>query len=113
MPRYFKVNIKPLSVNEAFRGKKFKTKKYIKFEEEMLWRLPKMDIPEGKLEIHYKIGFSNSNSDLDNAFKQLNDCLQKKYSFNDNLIYKIFAEKEIVKKGQEFIQFKICQLDQK
>ncbi len=102
--------IKPLSVNEAFRGRKFKTKKYIEFQQEMLLKLPKMDIPEGKLEIHYKIGFSNSNSDLDNAFKQLNDCLQKKYGFNDNLIYRIIADKEIVKKGQEFIEFKICQL---
>jgi len=104
-----KIWIKPLSVNEAFRGRKFKTKKYIEFQQEMLLKLPKMDIPEGKLEIHYKIGFSNSNSDLDNAFKQLNDCLQKKYGFNDNLIYRIIADKEIVKKGQEFIEFKICQ----
>tara|TARA_R100000734_G_C3280107_1_gene73928 strand:+ start:175 stop:495 length:321 start_codon:yes stop_codon:yes gene_type:complete len=104
-----KIWIKPLSVNEAFRGRKFKTKKYIEFEQEMLLRLPKMNIPNNKLEIHYKIGFSNRNSDLDNAFKQLNDCLQKKYGFNDNLIYKIIAEKEIVKKGQEFIEFKICQ----
>jgi len=105
--------IKPLSVNEAFRGRKFKTKKYIEFQQEMLLKLPKMDIPKGKLEIHYKIGFSNSNSDLDNSFKQLNDCLQKKYGFNDNLIYRIIADKEIVKKGQEFIEFKICQLKAK
>lgn len=104
-----KIWIKPLSVNEAFRGRKFKTKKYIEFQQEMLLKLPKIDIPEGKLEIHYKIGFSSKGSDLDNALKQLNDCLQKKYGFNDNLIYKIIAEKEITKKGQEFIEFKICQ----
>ena len=102
--------IKPLSVNEAFRGRRFKTKKYIEFQQEMLLKLPKMDIPEGKLEIHYKIGFSSKGTDLDNALKQLNDCLQKKYGFNDNLIYRIFAEKEIVKKGQEFIQFNIKNL---
>lgn len=104
------IKIKPLSVNEAFRGKRFKTKKYIEFQQEMLLKLPKMDIPEGKLEIHYKIGFSSKGSDLDNALKQLNDCLQKRYGFNDNLIYRIFAEKEIVKKGQEFIQFNIKNL---
>mgnify|MGYP003119838769 FL=1 len=104
-----KIWIKPLSVNEAFRGRKFKTKKYIEFEQEMLLRLPQINAPDGKLEIHYKIGFSSKGSDLDNALKQLNDCLQKKYKFNDNLIYKIIAEKEIVKKGQEFIEFKICQ----
>ena len=105
-----KIWIKPLSVNEAFRGRRFKTKKYIEFQQEMLLKLPKMDIPEGKLEIHYKIGFSSKGSDLDNALKQLNDCLQKKYGFNDNLIYRIVAEKEIVKKGQEFIQFNIKNL---
>lgn len=104
-----KIWIKPLSVNEAFRGRRFKTKKYIEFQQEMLLKLPKIDIPKGKLEIRYKIGFSSKGSDLDNALKQLNDCLQKKYKFNDNLIYKIIAEKEIVKKGQEFIEFKICQ----
>lgn len=104
-----KIWIKPLSVNEAFRGRKFKTEKYIEFQQEMLLKLPKIDILEGKLEIYYKIGFSSKGSDLDNALKQLNDCLQKKYKFNDNLIYKIIAEKEIVKKGQEFIEFKICQ----
>jgi len=105
-----KIWIKPLSVNEAFRGRRFKTKKYIEFQQEMLLKLPKIDIPEGKLEIHYKIGFSSKGSDLDNALKQLNDCLQKKYAFNDNLIYRILAEKEIVKKGQEFIEFNIKNL---
>lgn len=105
-----KIWIKPLSVNEAFRGRRFKTKKYIEFQQEMLLKLPKMDIPEGKLEINYKIGFSSKGSDLDNALKQLNDCLQKKYGFNDNLIYRIVAEKKIVKKGQEFIEFNIKNL---
>lgn len=104
--------IKPLSVNKAYstvRGRRIKSLDYRLFEKELLLKLPKMNIPEGKLEIHYKIGFSSKGSDLDNALKQLNDCLQKKYGFNDNLIYKIIAEKEIVKKGQEFIEFKICQ----
>ena len=35
-----KINIKPLSVNKAWQGKRFKTKKYKAFETELLLKLP-------------------------------------------------------------------------
>jgi len=101
-----KVNIKPLSVNAAWQGKRFKTKLYKQYEKDLFLILPaKIKIPEGKLAFYIKFGFSNSGSDNDNPLKPLQDVLQKKYNFNDNRIYRTIIEKTIVPKGQEFIDF--------
>ena len=46
-----KIWIKPLSVNKAYstvRGRRIKSPAYRLFEKELLLKLPKMDIPEGK-----------------------------------------------------------------
>jgi len=102
-----KVQIKPLSVNRAWQGKRFKTPEYKRYEQELLLTLKKVKIPKGKIEIQYTVGYSNKLSDIDNFIKPFQDVLQKKYNFNDNLIYKMIVEKEIVKKGEEFIEFNI------
>jgi Holliday junction resolvase RusA-like endonuclease len=102
-----RVNIKPLSVNQVWQGRRFKTPIYKKYENELLFMLPKMKIPEGKLELTIVFGFSSSASDWDNPIKPFQDILQKRYSFNDSRVYKATIIKEIVKKGQEFIEFNI------
>ena len=49
-------------------------------------------------------GFSNRGADLDNVIKPILDTYQLIYDdFNDNKVYKINLEKEIVKKGEEFL----------
>lgn len=105
------IKIKPLSVNEAWKGRRFKTQAYKDYELELFYKLPKIEIPEGKLRIYYIFYFSNSSSDIDNGIKQFTDVLCKKYNFNDNRIYRIIAEKRIVKKGEEKIEFSIKSLD--
>jgi Holliday junction resolvase RusA-like endonuclease len=102
-----RVNIKPLSVNQVWQGRRFKTPIYKKYENELLFMLPKMKIPEGKLELTIVFGFSSSSSDWDNPIKPFQDILQKRYSFNDSRVYKATIIKEIVKKGEEFIEFNI------
>lgn len=102
-----RLNIKPLSVNTAFTGVRYKTDEYKQYAKLVLLSLKPMKIPDGKLEIRYKFGLSNSGADLDNCVKQFQDLLCAKYNFNDNRIYRIIAEKEIVPKGQEFIEFSI------
>ena len=67
----------------------------------------KCKIPKGELELNIKWGFSSKLSDLDNPIKPFLDILQKKYGFNDSRVYKATIEKEIVKKGFEFIEFEI------
>jgi Holliday junction resolvase RusA-like endonuclease len=102
-----RINIKPLSTNSAWMGRRFKTQKYIKYEKDLLFLLPKINIPEGKLQIDFIVGYSSVRSDIDNFCKQTIDCMQKKYGFNDSRIYRLVIEKQIVKKGEEFIDFEI------
>ena len=103
-----KINIKPLSVNQAWRGRRFKTQKYKDYEKELMYKLPSnfYQIESGKkLTLTMEVGFSSKLSDLDNVAKQFIDGLQKKYDFNDRYIYRLVLEKRIVTKGQEYIDF--------
>lgn len=103
---------KPLSVNQAWAGKRFKTPAYKAFEQEIFALLPrKMEIPEGKLAIHYIFGFSNPRQDFDGPVKLITDILQKAYSFDDNRVYYATIEKRIVSKGSEYIEFCIQAVD--
>ena len=104
----YRIDKKPLSANDAWRGKRMKSELYKKYEYAMMYMLPKgIDIPDGKLTLCLTFGLSNSGSDLDNPVKQFQDCLSKKYKFNDNLIYRLEVDKVIVPKGKEFIEFEI------
>ncbi|HAW74544.1 MAG TPA: hypothetical protein DCW74_02280 [Alteromonas australica] len=110
-----KINIKPLSVNKAWKGKRFKSDKYKKYEKELLYLLPnkkKIGNLDGPLKISIEFGFSSAASDFDNPIKPLIDILQKKYHFNDNQIYEANIKKVIVDKGDEYLMFDIEQAPQ-
>ena len=103
-----KLEIKPLSVNEAWQGKRFKTTKYKKFERDVLFLLPKpKEIFSDMIRIELFFGFSNVLSDLDNPIKMTLDILQKKYGFNDKNIFELNVRKCKVDKGKEFISIQI------
>jgi len=107
----FKLNEKPLSINEAWQGKRFKTPAYKAYEETILLSMPKAKIEtEQMLRIEFFFGFSNKASDLDNPVKLLLDIAQKKYGFNDKNVFELNVRKCIVKKGEEFIQMGIYKL---
>lgn len=107
-----KLDIKPLSVNKAWRGgRRFKTDEYKRYINDICMMLKPMDIPDGYFEIQLKWGFSNKGSDFDNPVKCFVDCLQKKYGFNDNRIKRCIIDVEHVKKGQEFIEWNIVSLE--
>jgi len=103
------INIKPLSVNQAYRGKKFRTDKYDSFIYNMMLLLPEtIEIPNPdyiKLDIEF--GFSTKLSDLDNPVKTFVDCLVKRYGFDDRHIYELTVIKKIVKKCKEYIKFEV------
>lgn len=101
------VHIKPLSVNVAWQGKRFKTPAYKQYEHDVLLMLPSLKLPKAPYKLTLTFGFSNKASDLDNPVKLISDILQKKYSFNDKDIYQLIVNKEIVLKNNEFIKFKI------
>ena len=97
------IKTKPLSVNEVWRGRRFKTSKYKDYENEMFILLPGEVQVTDKLEITF--GLSSKLADIDNPVKPFLDILQKKYGFDDREIIKLTLKKEIVPKGKEFIKF--------
>ena len=102
-----KVNIKPLSVNDAWQGRRFKTDLYKQYEHDLAFLLPRLKLPPPPYYIRYIFGVSNAASDFDNPVKPLTDILQKKYGFNDKHIMEAHIKKVIVPKGAEFFEFEI------
>jgi len=106
-----KINIKPLSINKCFQGRRFKTQEYKDYEQEVYYMLKPMKISKKKkLSLRIIVGFKSTLADIDNIAKPFIDILQKKYGFNDNQIYELLLFKEIVpKKEEQFISFEISE----
>ncbi len=104
---YIKINIKPLSVNKCWMGRRFKTVDYKNYEIEMLLKLKPMKIPEPPYRVFYEFGVSSKLNDWDNPIKPFQDILCKKYGFDDRYIEEGNVKKVLVKKGNEYIKFKI------
>lgn len=103
-----KLDIKPLSINRAYKGRLTKTTPLRKYITDLAFLLPaNYKVPKPPLELHLEWGFSSRGSDWDNPIKPFQDALAKKYGFNDNQIYRAVVEKRIVPKGQEYIKFKL------
>jgi len=105
-----KVNIKPLSVNEAWQGKRFKTNKYLKYEQDLLIILPILKLPKPPYFVYLEFGLSSKLADVDNPTKPFLDILQKKYKINDKDIFQLNIKKVIVPKYNEYISFLIGEL---
>jgi Holliday junction resolvase RusA-like endonuclease len=105
------LHVKPLSVNKCWQGRRYKTKDYKAYEKALLHLMPNMQLEyKEKLKLNITFGFSTSTADIDNPLKPLLDCLQKKYGFNDRYVYELTVKKELVKKGEEFIQIQINEI---
>lgn len=102
-----KINIKPLSVNSAWQGKRFKTPEYTKYEQKVLRLLNAGILPPPLYKLTIEYGFSNKASDIDNPTKLVLDVLQKKYKFDDKEIYELNLVKKIVSKGSEYFEFNL------
>ena len=103
------INIKALSVNSCYQGKRFKNQLHKDYVKEVMSQLPIkfIGIPPYKLVIEF--GLSSKLQDLDNCIKVFQDCLTVKYNFNDREIYEIQANKYNVSKGSEYIKFDILE----
>lgn len=97
-----KKQIKPLSVNDCWQGKRFKTKQYKNYEAELLLTLPNQKLPNPPYSIYFEFGLSSALADWDNPVKPLQDILQKKYGFNDKEIVEARVIKKKVDKGEEY-----------
>lgn len=104
------IKIVPLSVNRAYRGRRFRTPEYEAYERELYYQLPplpaKMVLAEG-ITLWIWWGLSNKASDIDNPVKPFQDILQKRYGFNDKMIHELHVFKTHVARGKEYIKFKV------
>jgi len=108
MDKKIYISIKPKSVNECWKGQRYKTPEYSQYCNDCGFLLPnnvKMPLPPFR--VYYEFGMSNTASDIDNPVKPITDILQKKYKFNDKDIYELHIKKIIVPKGREYIGIKI------
>jgi len=102
------IDIKPMSVNDAWKGRRFKTDRYKLYELNVFFMLPLIkNFPKPPYKIHLKFGQSTVLADWDNPIKPFCDILQTKYGFNDRDIMSAIVEKEIVPKGKEYCSFLI------
>lgn len=83
------ITIKPLSINEAFEGRRFKTSKCKEYEDLLWYLLPKREMIRGMVRVDYRFFLKNhSKADSDNLIKVLQDMLvKKKYIEDDRFIY--------------------------
>lgn len=105
-----RLDIKPLSVNQAWKGRRHRSHLYNAYTRDILILLNDFEVPEGQLELYLKFGFSSAGSDIDNPLKPFVDCLQQRYGFNDNRIKRMVVDVEKVKKGKEFIEWNLKSL---
>lgn len=69
--------------------------------------------PFGKDEVIFLVvaGLSNRGADLDNVIKPLLDTFQSLFEdFNDNKVYGVYLMKDIVPKGEEYLEVTIRKL---
>ena len=106
-----RLNLKPVSTNEMYGGKKFKSKKARQFESDaaiLLARNARQRIlPNGDLTIHFRFGTTRQ-KDLSNNVKLLEDIIARHYGIDDRRFCGQTAVRVPVKKGEEFIIFQIA-----
>jgi len=72
------VNLKPLSINKAWQGRRFKTQDYKDYEEALLWKLKGQKKIPGWYHIRFDFYIkSYKTSDLSNLIKATEDCIVK------------------------------------
>ncbi len=104
----FKLDIKALSVNDAWQGRRFKTPDYKRYENDVALLLRGVQrAPEGKLQATYRFYMKNHKvADNDNPVKPLQDILVKCGVLKDDrYIYRTIIEK--VPSDHEYIEVEI------
>ena len=93
----FQLQGKPISVNDAFQGKRFKTKDCKQYESDVFKQMPfrKMIVGDVAVDfVFYLKGATYAMSDISNLVKILEDCIVKRgYIEDDRKIIKMSLEK--------------------
>ena len=79
------IDIKPLSVNKCFQGRRFRTKDYLSYEKELSLKLGKLEKIKGYITVVIELYLVNDKrTDIDNVLKPLLDILTKKGAWEDD-----------------------------
>ena len=102
---------KPISVNQVWQGRRFKTKLYKDYEIEISWLLKKYRGQiRGEIEIHYTFYIKNySRTDCDNLVKPIQDILVKNGIIEDDRKI-IYFSAEKIKSNIEKIEIEIYKI---
>lgn len=106
------VKIKPMSANESYKGRKFKTDKYKFYTRVLLACLPDIDLPDPPYFLKIEVGLSSMAGDADNPVKPFQDIIQQRYGFNDNKIGLVASRRIKTKKKEEFIRFELIHISE-
>lgn len=104
----YTIDIRPLSVNAAWKGRRFKTPDYLQYERDMEILLPRNNKQWNEpIEVEYIFSLKYvATTDVDNLIKPLQDILVRTGVIaNDKLIMRIIATKK--KNKHDSITFKI------
>ena len=105
-----KLDIAPLSVNLAYRGRRFKTNDHKQFEiicTALLNQLKLKEIPpKTGFYVIYRFHISSA-SDWDNCIKVFQDLLCKCLKTDDRYISAAYVQKRKAKKKEEKIEFQV------
>ena|SRR3990167_1220562 len=95
--------VKPISINECWQGRRFKTKKYDAFIVEMLAEMPRETTIDGLINVEIILCLKSIlRSDVDNFCKPIIDCIvKKKWITDDRYIQNLKIHK--VKQNKESI----------
>jgi Holliday junction resolvase RusA-like endonuclease len=109
--KIIRMDIKPVSVNACWQGRRFKTDDYKKYERDaslILSCVPREEFSQtGKIELNIKFYFQRVwNKDLDNFLKPLLDILTKnRLIADDRFIAKLTVEK--MQSASDYIEIQI------
>ena len=105
-----RIGLKPISTNKIYKGRRYLSAEAKKFKEDARMHLrqnfQEYNIPAGELHMFYRFGLSRK-MDVDNCVKLFQDALCDYLGIDDSRIRTFTAQRDKVKAGQEFIEFKI------
>lgn len=89
-----RIDLCPLSVNQAYTGRRFDTEKKKEFTRKLREAIKHFVLEDcvAPYEVHYRF-YISKRQDIDGAIKVLQDVICEHFWFDDREIYKIVAEK--------------------
>lgn len=101
-------NISALSVNRAYKGRRFRTPDHKMYKDRLAIEFRRFKLPliDDRAFIYIKFGITDQ-QDVTNGIKMFEDALCNHIGINDRKVGMLICEKEVVKRVDRFIEFGI------